>query len=77
MGVRAAGVRRSDAVKVGDRVLVRFGVRDIEATVVEVKRDRVMVRLQFEGADESIVTGYRAAEVRPVHDSRGNCASEA
>ena len=48
-------------------MLVRFGISDFEAVVVEHRLGRVRVAIAIDGASEPIVTSYREADVQRVN----------
>jgi hypothetical protein len=54
----------------GDRVIVPFGLHDLEATVLRVSETglgmRVTVEIHIEGTDEPFITTYRADQVSTV-----------
>lgn len=51
---------------IGSKVIVRFGIRDVEATVVDNGFNRVRVAIRLDGTTEALTTSYPEIDVRPV-----------
>lgn len=49
---------------VGDTVKVRFGRRQVEATVTEIRGERVFVQFAFEETEDSVRLGYSEKELQ-------------
>ncbi|MGX7827692.1 hypothetical protein ACTG9Q_21650 [Actinokineospora sp. 24-640] len=60
----------AEDIRVGSRVLVPFGIHDLEAVVTRVSKVgsvvRVTVKLQIEGADEPFTPTFRSDEIQVV-----------
>lgn len=58
----------TDDIKVGDRIVVPFGLTEIEGMVLRLSspglRPMVTVSLRIEGADEPMITSYPREDVR-------------
>lgn len=55
--------KKSKMFQLGSQVIVPFGKRTFDATVLDTHRDRVTVEIFIEGASEPLVTSYRSEEV--------------
>lgn len=61
-------------IKPGDRVIIPFGLHELEATAIRVSDSglgtRVTVELTIEGTDEPLTLTYPADEIVPVDTAR-------
>ncbi|MCV7383065.1 hypothetical protein H7K14_04375 [Mycolicibacter longobardus] len=57
---------KKPAPAIGDHVRVVFGDREYTGTVTRVSGYRVYVTLHVEGADDPIISLYRAADLVPA-----------